>query len=452
MSRLLALSLLVSTALVGCGGSGSSDGGSVPSPSEKYTFEFVRMITGATAPANCTIFDVDEQNSDAVTYAMMASDVKIEIHNADGTLKSQVLTVSEKGVLTFSKNDIADGGYISIIDSPSNDDLFYKVLSIQKELLGNYLISVKRPQSSTTCYEGGKAEVIDAGYPLQTDESNIVADAYNYETSHNSTVAQSSRRVQLEAYSNEKILEKAYHSNSLIGYTFISELTKDLEFTDTELVKINETLEFNDLTASNELSQLSIKIGNGEFSYPWYKVDLASEVSFPYVSIEQNWFYSAGGKTAKNWSFMRNGTISSAFDIQLPDSLTLTDTAPTISKSASSFIFENAGFNTTDVSIQRSFYTQTNGSSTTLNHSIYSIADSNGTVVIPDLKLTNLEPLNPDSIEVSVLAMETAQSDTIASFLRNEDSGDFVSIVLKPENRIKHNKAINMNDYTIVER
>ena len=451
MRKSIITSVLASVLLSGCGSGGSdrsdSGSGSSSTPTTKYTLQFVQLVEEVEGSAtSCTLFDITGQSVGMQTYARLASDVRVKTYDADGNFNKDLSDlVSNTGVLNITERDIEDGGYLSVIDSPSDKDPLYKVLSIQKELLGNYLISVGRSQRVDTCYESGKARTSEVGYPLRTSNIDLdSADAYDYETSHSSTVAKLSREVTLEAYTDEKILEKAYYLDSLVGYTFIPELTDTPEFAnDIKIIKVDETLNFNVFTGPNELNSLAIKIGNGDFTYPWYSVNLASDITFPYASIEPS------------WSFKRNGLISNELDIKLPDSLYLSDTAPAVSQLGNSFIFKNASFDTAGVNIQRSFYIQNGYVSsrfTELNHSIYSVSDGSGNVVIPDLELINLDPLNPIAVEVSVLAMDTLQKDTVASFMRDEHSGDFVSIVLKPEDRIKHNKAINMNDYTIIER
>lgn len=464
MKRLIPLSILVSTLLTGCGAESGVDGGgsgsgTSPQPSQNITFEFVQLRPVSEAPSEtCTFFDGTGQNSDAKTYGKVASDVMVKVYHADGTF-DKTLSVSSNGVLKFAISDVEDGGYVSVIDSPGSSDHLYKVLSIQKELLGNYLINVDRNQGNVACYEGGKGLITGTGYPLLTNSDDVTADGHGYETSHSSIGAQNQRRVKVEAYSNERILEKAYHVGALVGYVFTSGLTSEPTLTDTKLKEINETLAWNNHLANNELQKLGTRLVDGNFSYPWYQplfnTTDGSTTAFPYVGAESDWFYSAEGKTATNWNFVLNDTFSASLDVKLPDSLTLNDTSPTITQVGNAFVFQAPGVSSTEKLVQRSYYSQSGsikGKPTTLDHSIYSIADSNGDVIIPDLELSELDPVGQDSISVAVIEAATRNDELIESFMRSYQGSDLVSVVLTPADRIAHQKVINMSDYTLVER
>jgi len=460
MSRVLTLSLLVSTALTGCGtGSTSDNSGSQPPPSQTYTFEFVRVAEPVdNIPADCTIFDVGGQNSGTQTYVTLAPDVRVEIHNADGSFKSRLTTVSDSGVLTFSADDIEAGGYISIIDSPSNAHLLYTVLSIQKELLADYVINIDRPQSISSCYVKNKGRQTKTGYPLLTDQVAVITDGSGYETSHSSVANQSNRRVEVEVYDNEKVLEKAYHNNELVGYAFIDEVTTTVEPTDDKLIDINnETLAFNELTAANELQQLTLSLANGEYDHPWYEVDIANESTFPYVSTEATWSYRAQGTTSSNWNFALNGPValSTDVDIQLPASISLSDNAPVIATSGPSFSFQSPGFSSTETRLQRSEYnTQNYAVNTDLKHVIYSVVAPSDNVTIPDLDLADLSPLAATSTSVVILQPEVMNQNISAAFLRDgQQAGQqqrLVSVLFTPAERINHNKTLTRETYTQV--
>lgn len=138
------MSVLASAILSGCGGGDdSSNSGSSPTPPPaiKYTLQFVQLIERSenTGDASCTLFDVDGQTSGKETYARLAEDVTVKTYDADGYFNKDLSDfVSSTGILNITVNDIEDGGYISIIDSPSDTDTFYKVLSIQKALLSDF--------------------------------------------------------------------------------------------------------------------------------------------------------------------------------------------------------------------------------------------------------------------------------------------------------------------------
>ncbi len=474
MKRLLPLSILVSTLLTGCGtDSGVDSGGSTsPQPSQNVTFEFVQLRPVSEAPSEtCTFFDGSGQNSDAKTFGKVAGDVTVEVYHADGSF-DKTLAVSSEGVLKFAMNDVEDGGYVSVIDSPSDTDHFYKALSIQKELLGNYVINVNRNQGNVDCYTGGKGIATKTGYAfVVTDSSDLKVSTYGYESSHKTYSRQSIPSIEVEAYSNEKVLAKAYDDkDDLVSYVFVSKLSED-KFSEPAILEgistdyqwsIGQTL------TANELEKVTIRLANGDYSYPWYmpKFDKVahSTTNFPYVA-ESNWFYSAEGKTTDNWNFVRNGALLASLNVKLPDSLTLSVDPAVIEADGDSFVFKAKGVSSTEKVVQRSHYTVKNAdSSVTLNHSIYSIPSSDGDVVIPKLKFANLapakaadlDPVNGKELSVSVIETATRNAELVESFMRSypgdESADDLVSVVLTPAERIAHQKVINMSNYTLVER
>lgn len=474
MKRLLPLSLLVSTLLTGCGTDSGVDGGgsTSPQPSQNVTFEFVQLRPANEALSEtCTFFDGTEQNSDAKTYGKVAGDVTVEVYHADGTF-DKALAVSSEGVLKFAMNDVEDDGYVSVIDSPSDSDHFYKVLSIQKELLGNYVININRNQGNVDCYTGGKGIATITGY-ASVSPNGIHLNAYDYESSHLTLLREADYSVKMIADSGENVLTKAYNNDVLVGYAFVPNLSNKqfldpptpLKDVDTNAYQwtIGQTI------TANELEKVTIRLGNGNYSYPWNEPQFnkadGSTVGFPFVATESNWFYSAKGKTTKNWNFVRNGALLASLAVELPDSLTLEDNSPAIEADGDSFAFKVPGVSSTEKVVQRSHYTVKNAdSSVTLNHSIYSIPSGDGDVVIPKLKFANLapakaadlEPVNGENLSVAVIETTARNAELIESFMRSypgdELVDDLVSVVLTPAERIAHQKVVNMSNYTLVER
>lgn len=467
MKRLLPLSILVSTLLTGCGTDSGVDGGgsTSPQPSQNVTFEFVQLRPVSEAPSEtCTFFDGTEQNSDAKTFGKVAGDVTVEVYHADGSF-DKTLAVSSEGVLKFAMNDVEDGGYVSVIDSPSDSDHFYKVLSIQKELLDDYLININRNQGNVDCYTGGKGSATKTGY-ASVVPNGIIVNEYGFDSSHSAVPKQGKLSIEVTADKDEKVLAKAYNNDALVGYALVSNLS-DSMYIDPTLFEAVDTNAYQWTIGLpvNQLSGVTIRLADGDYSYPWYKPFFeksdGSTIGFPYVAAESNWFYSAEGKTASNWNFMRNGALLASLAVELPDSLTLTDNAPAIEADGDSFVFKMPGVSSTEKLLQRSHYTLKNvDSSVTLNHSIYSIPSSDGDVVIPKLKFADLapakaaelDPLNGEDLAVSIIETETRNAELVESFMRSYQDNKRVSVVLTPADRIAHQKVINMSNYTLIER
>ncbi|QUM78034.1 hypothetical protein HWV00_18450 [Moritella sp. 24] len=464
MSRLLALSILVSTALTGCGGSGSSDAGPTPpSPAKKYTFEFVKLTQDSKS--ECTVFDGLGQNFDTKYFAYNVQPQRIEIHDGNGSYSKELS--SENGSITFTVDDVPDGGYVSIIDYRAGSPN-YQVLSIQKQLLGDYLIRLNG-DSLNTCYSKGKALETKSGF-ASILVSGLPVNYFQFETGFVTTERKANNSVNISAYADEKVLAKGYEGDTtnLIAYAFVSELTANANDDLTLINGFNDSLNWSTDFDLNDLDSLQISIKQGSYTYPWFdaQFDPATDTktAFPYTYEESEWLYTAMGTTL-NWDFKHNSAFSDTLDASLMVNID-SDVAPSISKNGASYVFSAPGISSTDDLVQRSYYyTETSGPNSTLTHVIYSVPNEDGEVVIPDLKLDRLLPITAtsDAIKVSMIATKSRNTDFVESFMRrfqpldpniasfpmNEDS---ISLLLTPAEQLEQRQYTKMHDYTIVER
>lgn len=466
MSRLLALSLLVSTALAGCGGSGGSDGGGTtpPAPAKKYTFEFVKLSKGSQS--DCTVFDGLEQNFDTKYFAYNANPQRIEIHDSDGKY-SKSLT-PENNEITFTVDDVPDGGYVSIIDYRAGSPN-YQVLSIQKALLGDYLIRLNGG-STNTCYSKDKAAETKSGFASILPASGTLSNQYKYETALVSTAKMDNViSVDISAYANEKIFVKGYNSkdDSLVSYGFVSELTEFEDENQTKLTAVNTDFDWSTDFSLSDLDRLAISIKKDDYTYPWIDASFNNSgvTKFPYSNAEPEWLYTATGTTL-NWDFKHNAAFTDSLDISLMVNID-SDVAASISNNGTSYVFLAPGISATNELVQRSYYyTQnTTPANTSLTHVIYSVANSDNEVIIPDLKLANLSPADavPSAIVVTMISANTQGSDFVESFMRSFQpidpdvalfpmTEDSISLLLSPSDELKQRQYTKMHDYTIVER
>lgn len=101
------------------------------------------MTTTTDNSATCTIFDkVSKDNVTTYTYARKASDVIVYIHDSKGNI-IDTKHPDSNGVLSIDKYPLEANSYITVIDSPSDSDPFYKALSIQKSILSRNLYKLK---------------------------------------------------------------------------------------------------------------------------------------------------------------------------------------------------------------------------------------------------------------------------------------------------------------------
>ena len=216
MRKSIITSVLASVLLSGCGSGGSdrsdSGSGSSSTPTTKYTLQFVQLVERAenTGDASCTLFDVEGQASGKETYAKLATDVTVKMYDENGDFVEDLSSaITTAGILSIAKNSVADGGYISVIDSPSDTDTFYKVLSIQKALLGDLIIDVNRNQGDVSCYTANKKATSDSGY-ASVYQNGVVASTYAYNSSQSEIAAAGFPSQEVSAYSAEDVLVRPH--------------------------------------------------------------------------------------------------------------------------------------------------------------------------------------------------------------------------------------------------
>lgn len=421
-----------------------------------------------TGPSNCTLFDIDGQTSGKETYAKLAHDVTVKIYDAKGNvtgdLSDEVNT--QTGVLNIIGNDIEDGGYISVINSPSDTSTLYDVLSIQKELLSDLIIEVDRNQGSVSCYTADKVATPNEGHAT-VHNSGIQTDSYSYYSSQSEFNHESDYSKEVSAFYDEDVLVRAYHNDELVDYAFVEKLTSGTHQTPTPLSGedlTNPSYNWSiDQTLTGQLSGLSVRLNRGDYSYPWLDAvfDILSGVTtnFAYAETENNWSYNAEGRISSGWNFKHNGVLPpSQLNMQLPQELTLSANDPIISYMTSNFVFQAPGIDSTLTRLQRSNYyidvTDTNGKTNTLNHVIYSAVASGDDVIIPNLKLANLEDPEADAINltVAVLSADTLKTELTKLFMYENSASDLVSVVLTPADTVKNNKTKNTGSYTLLNR
>jgi len=480
MNKSIIASLIATTLLYGCGGDGSSFGDtsstSTSTSTGDYNIQFIQLVEEDEGnDTSCTLFNVDGATSGTQTYGRVAQDLTVEIYDADGEYVDDISDdITEAGVLTIDADDIEDGGYLSIVDSPSDSDHFYKVLSIQKELLGDYIIEVNRNQGTNVdCYVEDEIST-ETGYAsVKLNEVSAGAFAFDTFISQIDAIADSSQEV--TKYSDEDVLVRGYTSTTdltLTDYQFVSTLTDEEDGDEVDL--IGATLGDHSWTNSleaDELTALSIRINNGDYSYPWvdeavFDSSITSDTTnfaYDYDNDDVTWNYLASGNTNTNWAFEINDSVtSSVLDISLPTaSFILTDTDSVIEEDTDTstddgYIFKSEGYEAVDTTrdhIQRSEYTIKADDENSLTHVIYSEVDSDGEVSIPRLGLPSLtDPSNPDSKDVTILSTDSITSDLTSFFMYENAVNDNVSVVLPPSLEKDNNATKYMDSYSIVNR
>ncbi|AZL83733.1 hypothetical protein EIJ81_02810 [Aliivibrio salmonicida] len=172
MNKMIPIGLFSTLLLTACGGSdsGGGSGGGTPAPT-KYTWQFVQMkantqknMLSSCAGKAPTEFYVDTNDIDeskwVYTFAVQAPNITdILVYDANSVLYTDT-NLSKFDInpttatLTFSENDIPDGGYVTIVDSIKDGSKH--LLTVQKELLSDALIKVNVEQGTQKCYAENK--------------------------------------------------------------------------------------------------------------------------------------------------------------------------------------------------------------------------------------------------------------------------------------------------------
>lgn len=264
------LSLFISTALFGCGADSDNDNNTT-AVKKLTTLSFINFQNiSKYKKSSCTNFlqeEFKDPNNTQYLYANIAYDVRVNIYDAQGIFQ-QNLKVTKKGRLSFDKAIIPNNGYLSIIDSPSNSDPYYKVLSIQKALVSDLLIEIGRNSGSPTCYtETANKQEIKTKH-LSFIPKEIAVNSYSFNSQSASIIKQISPKQEVTHYVNEAILIRAYNTDILSDYLFVEKSTSS------PVESANNTLfpySINQIT-----TPITITIKHGQYSYPWDSLSVAA--------------------------------------------------------------------------------------------------------------------------------------------------------------------------------
>ncbi|MBD1556541.1 hypothetical protein HC752_06295 [Vibrio sp. S9_S30] len=450
-----AVAFAAAMVMSGCGSSSKSSTGSNTKPlSPSYVnLQFVQLAPPqATQRAGCTLFAQDENASPKqYTYANLARDVRVQINNADGTISTQ-LAVSSSGLLRLDKNKVPAGGFVTIIDSPSNADPYYRVLSIQKDLINNQVINVGRNQGSVNCYVANQAPKNNKTGYASVGKVGLTVTDYEYDS-----ILQSSGRINSDAFetqslNTEAVLVRAYNNTDLVGYAMVDNLTPNA-FEDVKQIEaLTETIPGSILTTGHTLSSIDISMHKSPYNYLWESPSTSSN-SFDIKSNSDLTFnYRANGRTSTNWDFAVNGIVGSSLDIQIPSSLNLNDTSPAIQQDSVGYSFVNEGVSTSGKTfIVRSSYDKTHSSGSTLSHVIYSNS-THGNTKIPELNLANLGPSSAVNVKTTLFEVNSITPKFVRYAMTDTGKADVVRELRLPNQLADEKNTLSHSTYTKVSR
>lgn len=458
--KMMPLVAMISAGLMGCGGgSGSSGGGGgtpTPPPTDYVSLQFIQKVgKQQSVPSGCTVFLKDTSTTLAeLTYAKLASDVRVIAHKANGAIDSNLkLIPNESGVLKIDKHKLEDGGFVSIVDSPSDSKPFYSVLSIQKQFLENQLIQIERNQGNVGCYKDGKElSKVSADVAVFTSNLPNGANGFQYVSSQFDSGVVSSNLQNVTTNTNEPVLVKSFLTGTLNGYGFATNLNTSQA--QVILEPLDTTVTWSDgLTGNSRLDMLKIYLAKSNHVNFWIEPVVSSVLPFDITSNEQNWHYAANGMT-ENWSLKLNGAFSSTLDIGLPNRLTVSDIAPVVTNASSKGTITTNGVASSGKLLVRAKYTQSSGSGSslkTLEHVVVGESVS-GEMIVPDLGFDDLSAVMPESLKIELFDIDELSEKQLQNLLRQYESEDIVAFVIPPSDKVLSSYLLQTASFTTLVR
>lgn len=472
MNKMLPIGLFSTLFLTACGG---SDGGSSAPATKTYTWQFVEMNTHTLQDMKSlcngqipTLFHVDntalEEESWKYTYAVKAPDVlDILVYEADGSLykngasflKNKIDPIS--GVLTFSANEIPEGGYITVVDKGDGRP---SLLTVQKNLLSNALVKINANQGRQACYTANslstnykKVGIIPSDNAVQLTS---VESYLNGQSEKGTSVKSNIKTAQ-----NEYVLLSGFdHDNQIIEYKFeaSSKLSADNSnsLNSFELEPVppqDDVVVYPSLAPNLTFSSLD--------SFVHYKGQVFNWNSW----VEQSHYgskatldygYSAKykGILADNWNVTGNAKANSNGEITLElDLLDMPNHAPRFDCGSTCVVNIN-NLTNLDVDMIKIEY-QENATS----HVIYTTDKEMNIPLIPNGVVETSDPTDATPVQVSMLmgmGNTAIASNTRLGFMSYLDMSappraGFVDLLIAPGLGMKHQLSISQTNHIIID-
>ncbi len=473
MNKMIPIGLFSALFLTACGG---SDGGSSPAPAAKtYTWQFVEMNTDTLQNMKTlcsgkvpTVFHIDDTPLDEdnwmYTYAVKAPDVfDILVYEADGTLyKSGASLLKNKidpisGVLTFSANEIPNGGYITVVDG--NNDRQH-LLTVQKNLLSNLLVKINENQGRQACYT---ANSLSTSYKkvgiLAFDDavkSTSVESYLNGQSEKGTAVKNNIKTTQ-----NEYVLLSGFdQDNQIIEYKFeassklsANNSTQTNSFVLEPLPPQDDVVVYPSLASNLTFSSLDSFVHYKGQVFNWNSWTEQSHYGSKAI-LDYGYSATYKGILADNWNVTGNAKASSNGDITLElDSLDMPMHAPNFDCGSTCVVNIN-NLTNLDVDMIKIEYQEN-----TTSHVIYTTDKDMNIPEIPQGIVNTSYPTDVTPVQVSMLmgmGNTTIASNARLGFMSYLDvtappRAGFVDLLIAPGLGIKHQLSVSQTNYIIVD-
>ena len=153
MNKLVLISLVIPTLLVGCGSSSSK------SSSVTTTFQWqivqLKSVTELSLASKCIIYaDSDINDEEVITAYVAEKGFNIIYHNEDGTIE-HTFNADEftDGLVDINNSDIPDNGYVTLeeVSDARGGDTGSYMFSVKKSLMSDLVLNISQEQNDT-CY------------------------------------------------------------------------------------------------------------------------------------------------------------------------------------------------------------------------------------------------------------------------------------------------------------
>ncbi|ROV62389.1 hypothetical protein EGH82_01540 [Vibrio ponticus] len=467
MNKWLIAGISVPLLLSGCGGGGEGGGNSSPRPPavKSYTWQFVQMKSQPQATmnqfcghSNATVFSVDDSDADSskwlYTYAVLAPTITaVNVYNSDGSQYTEgnldeFDIHQSQGTLTFTENDVPDGGYIAVVDEDN-------VLIVKEDALSDALIKVTQNQGQQACYTAGPL-IEDANEKKINVATFSGVSETSIETYIDGKFAKDSGTIKSNLTvlnSDETTLILGYTSSGEVnGYRYVSKSElSNASSSQQNTVNLDQifdqvSVDFNEPATSTFVGFNISSIRSG-FTFDWFNWSALSntyQVSAPLSSPNK---YAAEYKGQLNgWNVEHNSVLDGSsnridLDLAAPSASPAFDCSGTFCKFFVSDITSDA------VHMSKLEFD--------VGAAKYTLLSKGSEFIVP--KITGIaEPVGSTPLSVSMLMMENANSSmekafTVLGNTRNyTPRSDYIDFIAKPSDDLNQQVILKSNTYTII--
>lgn len=438
-SAQLAALLAIPALLTGCGGGESGGGGNSTPPAPKYTWQIVSLksINESSVASGCSTLTTGTNAGEVIGVYEATDNFKILIHNADGTIKSD-LDLNGSNNVVIRSTDVPDRGYVTLeeIDGSigGNNDVF--MFSVEKEFLSDMTLNVRQHSNSYSCYKGEQFSPIEVNPNAVVKVDQVSSNTKYYQTSYidnavNGHNISSKIPVETSIPAQDKILVTlfdSYLSNEATDLTHYTVMMGNSVYDSSTSGIVSGSPSENNLLkptfnalalgtlSTTESSQIDVNIDDKIYTWqPIYQLNQQYSVIDGSSSIE-NWSFNLAvnanhGWTGQVWAPVEtHGTAISAptlnaFSASIDSSCT-----------SGSHCVSTTGFDDSELQLQRTHIrSHTNNASRSFYQTIFSVPHSEQ--VLMESSSETLAPSATDKVEISVAKLEPSSDKQIKQFL-----------------------------------